>query len=439
MTSMRLQVLAYFTVGLFDPSFGGCGAGGGSPPDPRPLPPASERTCFEDVECPLDECRIARCLGNRCVPTDAVPDIDGDGVMAAPCGDDCDDGNATVAAGVAEQCDRIDNDCDGAVDEGAPFSVQTLLRPAFGAAFDAVPWGEDALLIGDLRSGSRELAWQITGEPFAPRVSDLLLPLLVVEELSAVAGADGTVLLAHREPRGPILYRTVERAADGSAIGLAGSAVLFGSDSRSLRAWRVVPFEDSFATWLGLGESLEGVGEDRVLPRIGADAVSLGPRPGESLSTFATDGARFARLDPTTRDVVFFEPSGVEAARFDIGANVEAEDVLVSGDGVVYARSGAGFGEIVAVSAGAGVTRTYAEAPEHFLFAGDFLLAASRTPSSEWSLRVLDRETEELRAEVPLAASDPLRLRAATYRSGVVVVQSAEPARIVVLAECAPP
>jgi hypothetical protein len=53
-------------------------------------------------------------------------DDDGDGVT--PCGadgvvgtgedDDCDDGDAGVFPGNSESCDNVDNDCDGAVDEG---------------------------------------------------------------------------------------------------------------------------------------------------------------------------------------------------------------------------------------------------------------------------------------------------------------------------------
>jgi hypothetical protein len=42
-------------------------------------------------------------------------DLDGDGVVAA---DDCDDDNADVHPGADELCDALDNNCDGAVDEG---------------------------------------------------------------------------------------------------------------------------------------------------------------------------------------------------------------------------------------------------------------------------------------------------------------------------------
>jgi hypothetical protein len=53
---------------------------------------------------------------NDCsVATSDAPDTDADG--ATTC-DDCDDGDPTVAPGRAEVCDGLDQDCDGAVDEG---------------------------------------------------------------------------------------------------------------------------------------------------------------------------------------------------------------------------------------------------------------------------------------------------------------------------------
>lgn len=73
-------------------------------------------------------------------------DADGDGhgdpksttqACVAPAGylataDDCDDGHAEVHPGAAEVCDRLDNDCNGKVDEGQHVGV-------FDLAFSAVP------------------------------------------------------------------------------------------------------------------------------------------------------------------------------------------------------------------------------------------------------------------------------------------------------------
>ncbi len=45
-------------------------------------------------------------------------DMDGDGVISDRCGGpDCNDSDATVLPGGVEQCDTLDNDCDGVVDE----------------------------------------------------------------------------------------------------------------------------------------------------------------------------------------------------------------------------------------------------------------------------------------------------------------------------------
>jgi hypothetical protein len=47
-------------------------------------------------------------------------DLDGDGREALDCGgDDCDDEDRDIAPGKVEVCDLVDQDCDGAVDEGA--------------------------------------------------------------------------------------------------------------------------------------------------------------------------------------------------------------------------------------------------------------------------------------------------------------------------------
>jgi len=58
---------------------------------------------------------LAACSGSGSDSAPAPVDKDGDG-SSPP--EDCDDGNAEAAPGLAEVCDSVDNDCDGAVDEG---------------------------------------------------------------------------------------------------------------------------------------------------------------------------------------------------------------------------------------------------------------------------------------------------------------------------------
>jgi parallel beta-helix repeat protein len=55
-------------------------------------------------------------------------DNDGDGYIddaySASGGDDCDDGNAAINPGATEECDGIDNNCDGYIDEGCPTLIE---------------------------------------------------------------------------------------------------------------------------------------------------------------------------------------------------------------------------------------------------------------------------------------------------------------------------
>ena len=56
-----------------------------------------------------------QCTGRGLPDTTAGLDLDGDGY---PQSDDCDDSDASANPGLAEVCgDRIDNDCDGYVDD----------------------------------------------------------------------------------------------------------------------------------------------------------------------------------------------------------------------------------------------------------------------------------------------------------------------------------
>jgi len=129
--------------------------------------------CSTDLDCDTgDACAQAECREGSCVPlpvivcddhdactddscdaqsgqcsfTPSTLDIDGDGHRApkpgfAPgavgaCGDDCDDRSASAHPGGREQCDGVDNDCNGKVDDGALYGdLQAPVRVA-SRAFD---------------------------------------------------------------------------------------------------------------------------------------------------------------------------------------------------------------------------------------------------------------------------------------------------------------
>ena len=68
--------------------------------------------CDDGDECTADTCSEA----NGCTHTPTDRDGDSDGVTS--CGGDCDDTNGSVFPGADELCDGVDNNCDGAIDEG---------------------------------------------------------------------------------------------------------------------------------------------------------------------------------------------------------------------------------------------------------------------------------------------------------------------------------
>lgn len=69
-----------------------------------------ERCCPSGPACPEG----ATCSEGWC----RCPDGDGDGDPAAPCGPDCDDTDSAISSRETEICDAQDNDCDGMIDEG---------------------------------------------------------------------------------------------------------------------------------------------------------------------------------------------------------------------------------------------------------------------------------------------------------------------------------
>jgi cysteine-rich repeat protein len=87
--------------------------------------------CDDGNPCTNDVCDALR----GCVPT--LIDADGDGHAPSSlgkCGTDCDDEDPNIFAGAAELCDGVDNNCDGKVDEVAPFWYPDCDGDGFAAA-----------------------------------------------------------------------------------------------------------------------------------------------------------------------------------------------------------------------------------------------------------------------------------------------------------------
>ena len=79
--------------------------------------------CEGDADCgPGEECDAPIFQGLPDVGTCACIDADNDGACA---GVDCDDGDKDMHPGAPEVCDGVDNDCNGAIDEGCPTGADT--------------------------------------------------------------------------------------------------------------------------------------------------------------------------------------------------------------------------------------------------------------------------------------------------------------------------
>lgn len=88
------------------------------------------------------------CTSDECDPTSGCfnPLIDGDldghaDEMLGACGDDCDDGDATVFEGAEELCDGQDNNCNGDTDEVAPTWYVDCDDDGFAAVTDGSRMG----------------------------------------------------------------------------------------------------------------------------------------------------------------------------------------------------------------------------------------------------------------------------------------------------------
>ncbi len=123
--------------------------------------------------------------GDTTTPTDSeptTPDADGDG-WALP--DDCDDADANVYPGAAEEWDGADGDCDGRVD--ADGAYEGSLRVDATAIYEGVsrPFRLDCPTTLERRSGVLSLSMVCTPDP-----ADELAQLLLGATLTLTAADD---------------------------------------------------------------------------------------------------------------------------------------------------------------------------------------------------------------------------------------------------------
>ena len=112
-----------------------------APSDPL-VHPGADEICDDGVDTDCDGAALASEI-----------DDDGDGVTE--CLGDCDDGDASVVPGAVDVCNRVDDDCDGSVDEDANWDYGTaapiegvLTRQDAWASFTRGPEATDSVDFG---------------------------------------------------------------------------------------------------------------------------------------------------------------------------------------------------------------------------------------------------------------------------------------------------
>lgn len=318
-------------------TFGGCGGGPGAA---VPVPASPEPTCIDDSDCPPTACEDLRCIAGSCMVVAPLRDGDSDGFGAPPCGDDCDDTNASIGPGQSEICDGIDQDCDGTVDEAAPPAAVRRVLALAETEIHAAAFGDGMVVLETgLVDGLRATFVAFAGTSGAPVV------LEVGEDptLMDVATTDeGAVAVVHHRTAGTIegIPMTVGPGSDP----LVGAPFLIadvsgGPELVSLRAESLPVTGAGGTVGRVLGVSWrDALGAPSVwVDGFAAPITLTGDASGGAPPDLATDGTRLV-IARGTIDAVFLDlVTGAELSTQTLPGTEWGMDPIASDDGRVVA------------------------------------------------------------------------------------------------------
>jgi len=298
--------------------FRGC-EGGERPDEGTPLPETTGG-CLVDDDCvSSDMCVDLVCALGECVDSGRIVDGDGDRYAPIPCGEDCDDSLASVFPGATEQCDGIDQDCDGRIDEGAP-GIRASELP-FDAARARIVGMDRGFAVVGISDSMELIAFLVDPDGPIGEVSVLETvddPTIAFDadrdasELTVVVGGSG-------EPR---LYVGTQ---SGTALSFGGAESFTADTELETVDLALFGGQRWFAYDTGAGQ--------RIVLRDVADRFMLerGTRP----PVLATDGRLIAVTDGNER-IRFYAADGTEVGVQTMPGPFSAIG-LASGEGVVYA------------------------------------------------------------------------------------------------------
>ena len=350
---LGMSLLFLTLLGAGAPEFNGCaGTSPSPPPSGTRLPQADASLCSNETDClgTGQECVRYDCIAGLCVETTGINDADGDGLAALPCGDDCDDGNPLIAPGALELCDRVDNDCDGSIDESiSGWSIQTATVPSVRSAVASL--GDNHLLA----TAAIELVF--VRMVIGGLVADLNTEAMRLgsgsrfSRIEAERSGDDSAVIFAQTDLGTVLATTVRRDEDDRLISserlTLGTA--YEGNPETLHSFWTTSHRGGAAAALRTAPDTI-----TVYPSVDGTPYTVEVDEAQSLDGFASDGTRLVlMLEPELR---FYDDDGDEQGRLDIRLfNLSGEAIgtpfagspLASGDGQVY------FGKNFTEAAGA--------------------------------------------------------------------------------------